>query len=70
MHAEVERLVNEANSTVSRAESIRKFEVLPDVWSVDNEMLTPSLKARRNVITEHYRKLIDTVIYVPRSRQA
>lgn len=70
VHAEVERLVNEANSTVSRAESIRKFEVLPDVWSVDNEMLTPSLKARRNVITEHYRKLIDTVIYVPRSRKA
>ena len=29
-------------------------------------MLTPSLKAKRQVITEHYRNLIDSVIYAPR----
>ena len=69
VRAELERLVDDANSHVSRAESIRKFEVLPDVWNVDNEMLTPSLKARRNVITAHYRKLIDKVIYAPRKKQ-
>ncbi|MDD6462258.1 MAG: AMP-dependent synthetase/ligase [Bifidobacteriaceae bacterium] len=69
VHAEVERLVDAANSQVSRAESIREFRILPDVWSVQNEMLTPSLKARRNVIVEHYRKLIDTDIYIPRKNK-
>ena len=69
VHAEVERLVDAANSQVSRAESIREFRIVPDVWSVDNEMLTPSLKARRSVIVEHYRKLIDTDIYVPRKNK-
>jgi long-chain acyl-CoA synthetase len=69
VHAEVERLVDVANSQVSRAESIREFRIVPDVWSVDNEMLTPSLKARRSVIVEHYRKLIDTDIYVPRKNK-
>ncbi len=65
VHAEVERVVNAANEGVSRAESIRKFEILPDEFTEANGMLTPSLKTRRAQIVEHYRELIDNVIYVP-----
>lgn len=65
VHAEVERAVNAANEDVSRAESIRKFEILPDEFTEANGMLTPSLKTRRAQIVEHYRELIDDVIYVP-----
>ena len=65
VHAEVERTVNAANEGVSRAESIRKFEILPDEFTEANGMLTPSLKTRRAQIVEHYRELIDDVIYVP-----
>ena len=65
VHAEVERVVNAANEGVSRAESIRKFEILPDEFTEANGMLTPSLKTRRAQIVEHYRELIDDVIYVP-----
>ncbi|KAB7789161.1 AMP-dependent synthetase/ligase [Bifidobacterium cebidarum] len=65
VHAEVERAVNAANEGVSRAESIRKFEILPDEFTEANGMLTPSLKTRRAQIVKHYRELIDNVIYVP-----
>lgn len=65
VHAEVERAVNAANEGVSRAESIRKFEILPDEFTEANGMLTPSLKTRRAQTVEHYRELIDDVIYVP-----
>ena len=65
VHAEVERAVNAANEGVFRAESIRKFEILPDEFTEANGMLTPSLKTRRAQIVEHYRELIDDVIYVP-----
>lgn len=65
VHAEVERAVNAANEGVSRAESIRKFEILPDEFTEANGMLTPSLKTRRAQIVEHHRELIDNVIYVP-----
>ena len=65
VHAEVERAVNAANEGVSRAESIRKFEILPDEFTEANGMLTQSLKTRRAQIVEHYRELIDDVIYVP-----
>ena len=65
VHAEVERAVNAANEGVSRAESIRKFEILPDEFTEANGMLAPSLKTRRAQIVKHYQELIDSVIYVP-----
>lgn len=60
VHAEVERAVNAANEGVSRAESIRKFEILPDEFTEANGMLTPSLKTRRAQIVEHYRSSLTT----------
>nr|WP_315068055.1 AMP-dependent synthetase/ligase [Bifidobacterium dentium] len=66
VRAEVERVVNKANELVSRAESIRKFEIVPDEFTEGNGLVTPSMKARRQAVVEHYRSLIDTVIYVPK----
>ena len=63
VRAEVERAVNKANELVSRAESIRKFEIVPDEFTEGNGLVTPSMKARRQAVVEHYRSLIDTVIY-------
>ena len=68
VRAEVERAVNVANELVSRAESIRKFEIVPDEFTEANGLMTPSMKARRQAVTEHYRELIDTVIYAPAKR--
>lgn len=64
--AEVERAVNAANELVSRAESIRKFEIVEDEFTEANGLVTPSMKARRQNVVEHYRELIDMVIYAPR----
>ena len=62
----MERAVNKANELASRAESIRKFEIVPDEFTEENGLVTPSMKARRQAVVEHYRTLIDKVLYVPR----
>lgn len=48
--AEIQNAVDEANKAVSRAESIRKFTVLPVDWTEAGGQLTPSLKLKRNVV--------------------
>lgn len=68
VRAEVERAVTRANSLVSRAESIRKFEIVPDEFTQANGLITPSLKTRRQAVMERYRNLIEHVIYAPRKR--
>lgn len=52
VRAEVERAVNKANELASRAESIRKFEIVPDEFTEENGLVTPSMKARRQAVVE------------------
>nr|WP_246422110.1 long-chain fatty acid--CoA ligase [Nocardiopsis mwathae] len=47
LRAHVQRAVDAANATVSRAESVRAFTVLGENFSVEDETLTPTLKLRR-----------------------
>ncbi|MEE0941072.1 MAG: AMP-dependent synthetase/ligase [Bifidobacteriaceae bacterium] len=63
--AEVQRAVDYANSFVSRAESIRKFEIVPDSWTEENGLMTPSMKIKRQPILKKYEDLIEHKIYVP-----
>ena len=65
----VEQSIVKANSNVSRAESIRKFEIVPDAFTQENGLVTPSLKAKRNAVIERYNDLIENKIYSPRPRK-
>jgi long-chain acyl-CoA synthetase len=52
---EIQRAVDEANAAVSRAESIRKFAILPGDWTEETGQLTPSLKLKRNVVVREHK---------------
>jgi long-chain acyl-CoA synthetase len=55
LRAEIEAAVEEANKAVSKAESIRKFTILPDEWTEEGGQLTPSLKLKRNVVMREFK---------------
>lgn len=50
-----------ASASVSRAESIRKVRVILGDFTVDNGLLTPSLKVRREVVMKKYAREIDSI---------
>ncbi|HJQ04342.1 MAG TPA: AMP-dependent synthetase/ligase [Nocardioides sp.] len=53
--AEIQSAVDDANLAVSKAESIRKFVVLPEDWTEEAGQVTPSLKLKRNVVMRECR---------------
>jgi long-chain acyl-CoA synthetase len=63
--AEIQLAVDDANKTVSRAESIRRFAILPADFTEPAGQLTPSDKIRRDVITRDFAADIDA-LYSPR----
>lgn len=50
-----------ASASVSRAESIRKVRVIIGDFTVDNGLLTPSLKVRRELVIKKYAKEIEAI---------
>lgn len=65
VRAALERAVARANEAVSRAESIRTFTVLPGDFTIDNGLLTPSLKVRRAEALERFADEIDALYSRP-----
>jgi long-chain acyl-CoA synthetase len=55
LRAEVESAVEDANKAVSKAESIRKFAILPVDWTEEGGQLTPSLKLKRNIVMREFK---------------
>jgi long-chain acyl-CoA synthetase len=48
--AAVQQAVDDGNATVSRAEAVRKFRILPGQFTEESGHLTPSLKLKRSVV--------------------
>jgi long-chain acyl-CoA synthetase len=59
--ADIQLAVDDANKAVSRAESIRRFRILPSDFTEANGYLTPSLKVRRNVVTKDFAGDVDAL---------
>ncbi|GAA3775230.1 AMP-dependent synthetase/ligase [Microbacterium kribbense] len=65
VRAEVQRAIDAANKAVSRAESIRKFTILPTEWTEASGHLTPKMSIKRNVILKDFAADIDEIYNVP-----
>ncbi len=62
----VQQFIDQANSTVSRAESIRKFIILDEEFSQETGTLTPSMKVVRPKVLKRYCDLIENQLYAPK----
>ena len=63
VHDEIQKYVDKANATVSRAESVRKFVVLDAQFTQENKCLTPSLKVVRPAVNRVFADVIDQQLY-------
>ncbi|MGV9853469.1 AMP-dependent synthetase/ligase [Streptomyces sp. NPDC003442] len=61
VHTQAQALVDQANDLLSRPEQIKRFALLPSLWSAESGELTPTLKKRRKVIVDRHRDAIDAL---------
>ncbi len=53
-------IISDFNVNFGKVEQIKQFELLADEWTVENGLLTATMKLRRKIIKEKYKDLIDT----------
>jgi long-chain acyl-CoA synthetase len=54
----IQTAVDEANKAVSKAESIRKFTILPTDFTIAGGQLTAKLSIKRHVVAQEFAKEI------------
>lgn len=61
LNAVIQTAVDEANKAVSKAESIRKFAILPEDFSIPGGQLTAKLSVKRHVVAQQYAQTIEAL---------
>ncbi|NAS11655.1 AMP-dependent synthetase/ligase [Poritiphilus flavus] len=59
--AKYQEEVDLANESFAKWEKVKQFRLTPDVWSVDDGHLTPTMKLRRKIIKEKYIALYNDI---------
>ncbi len=53
--------VDVANENFAKWEKVKQFRLTPDVWSIDDGHLTPTMKLRRKIVKEKYIDLYNNI---------
>ena len=59
--AAIQQAVDEGNAAVSKAESVRKFRILPTQFTEEAGHITPSLKLKRGVVAKEFASEIEAI---------
>ncbi len=59
--ARIQKEIDTCNEQFGKWEQIKRFELTPDVWSIDGGHLTPTMKMKRDVIKDIYKDLYNKI---------
>lgn len=57
----IQKEIDKYNKNFGKWEQIKRFELTPEVWTIDDGHLTPTMKMKRKVIKEIYQDLYDKI---------
>jgi long-chain acyl-CoA synthetase len=59
--ARIQLEIDKGNKNFAKWETIKRFELTPDVWGIDNGLLTPTMKPKRTEIIKMYQHLYNKI---------
>ena len=63
-------LIDSYNKFFNHVEQIKRFELLPQEWSIETGEMTPKLSLKRKVIMEKYRDAIERIYHETKQETA
>lgn len=61
LKARIEKEIDKINAGLGNWEQVKKIALTPEVWSVENGLLTPTMKLKRRVIKEKFSDLYESL---------
>jgi long-chain acyl-CoA synthetase len=63
VQSEYQALVNQVNQGLANFETIKRFHLVTEEWSMDSGVFTPTMKLKRRVVAERYAQEIDAIYH-------
>ena len=57
----IQKEVDKCNANFGKWEQIKRFELTPNIWNIDDGHLTPTMKMKRDAIKKIYKDLYDKI---------
>lgn len=57
----IQQEIDRGNENFGKWETIKRFELTPEIWSVNNGLLTPTMKPKRDEIIKKYKHLYNKI---------
>jgi len=55
----ITEILYKINNNLTLVEKIKKFQIINENFSIENGLLTPTMKVKRNKVTEKYKKILE-----------
>ncbi len=55
----INEILNEINNNLTLVEKIKKFHLISDSFSIENGLLTPTMKVKRNKVITKYKNILE-----------
>ena len=58
-HEKIKEIIDEINKNLTLVEKIKNFKLLNENFSIENGLLTPTMKVKRNKVIEKYKNILE-----------
>ena len=55
----INEIVNDVNNNLTLIEKIKKFQLINESFSIENGLLTPTMKVKRNKVIAKYKNILE-----------
>ena len=55
----INEIINQANQKLALVEKIKKFHLMNESFSIENGLLTPTMKVKRNKVITKYKNVLE-----------
>jgi long-chain acyl-CoA synthetase len=59
LNDDIQNYINEINSNLTQPEKIKKFQIINEPFSIENNLMTPTMKVRRHEVEKKYAEIIN-----------
>ena len=56
---DIQNYINEINNDLTQPEKIKKFQIINEAFSIENNLMTPTMKVRRHEVQKKYSEIIN-----------